>query len=33
VWSCRHAGLILVRMLLATFVPSGPLVLGLDDTI
>jgi hypothetical protein len=32
-WSCRHAGLILLRMLLATFVPSGPLVLGLDDTI
>ena len=33
VWSCRHAGLILLRMLLATFVPSGPMVLGLDDTI
>jgi hypothetical protein len=33
VWSCRHAGLILLRLLLATFVPSGPLVLGLDDTI
>jgi DDE superfamily endonuclease len=33
VWSCRHAGLILLRMLLATFVPRGPLVLGLDDTI
>ena len=33
VWSCHHAGLILLRMLLATFVPSGPLVLGLDDTI
>src|SRR3954469_21177906 len=33
VWNCRHAGLILLRMLLATFVPSGPLVLGLDDTI
>src|SRR3954447_14094373 len=33
VWSCRHAGLILLRMLLATFIPSGPLVLGLDDTI
>src|SRR4051794_33344042 len=31
VWNCRHAGLIL-RMLLTTFVPSGPLVLGLDDT-
>src|SRR3954465_10036158 len=33
VWSCRHAGLILLRMLLSTFVPNGPLVLGLDDTI
>jgi hypothetical protein len=33
VWSCRHAGLILLRMLLTNFVPSGPLVLGLDDTI
>src|SRR3954471_1029191 len=33
VWSCRHAGLILLRMLLATFVPTGPLVIGLDDTI
>lgn len=33
VWSCRHASLILLRMLLATFVPGGPLVLGLDDTI
>jgi DDE superfamily endonuclease len=33
VWNCRHAGLILLRMLLTTFAPSGPLVLGLDDTI
>lgn len=33
VWNCRHASLILLRMLVATFVPSGPLVLGLDDTI
>ena len=33
VWSGRHAGFILLRMLLATFAPSGPLVLGLDDTI
>ncbi len=32
-WNCRHASLILLRMLLAAFVPSGPLVLGLDDTI
>ena len=33
VWNCRHAGLVLLRMLLTAFVPSGPLVLGLDDTI
>src|SRR4051812_42724481 len=33
VWNCCHAGLVLLRMLLTAFVPSGPLVLGLDDTI
>jgi DDE superfamily endonuclease len=33
VWSCRRAGLILLRLLMAAFVPTGPLVLGLDDTI
>src|ERR1700730_13912158 len=33
VWSGRHASFILLRMLLATFAPSGPLVLGIDDTI
>ena len=33
VWSCRRASLVLLRLLLATFVPSGPLVIGLDDTI
>lgn len=33
VWSCRHASHILLRLLLAAFAPSGPLVLGLDDTI
>src|SRR5216684_971524 len=33
VWSCRHASLILLRLLVAAFVPTGPLVLGLDDTI
>jgi len=33
IWSGRHAGFILLRMLLSTFAPSGPLVLGLDDTI
>jgi hypothetical protein len=32
-WSCRRAGLILLRMLLDAFAPRGPLVLGLDDTI
>lgn len=33
VWSCRHASLILLRMLVRAFVPTGPVVLGLDDTI
>src|SRR5271169_3428732 len=33
VWSCRHASLILLRLLVGAFVPTGPLVLGLDDTI
>jgi hypothetical protein len=33
IWSCRHASFILLRLLLDTFAPSGPLVLGLDDTI
>jgi hypothetical protein len=33
VWSCRHASLILLRMLVAAFAPTGPLVLVLDDTI
>lgn len=33
VWSARHASFILLGMLLATFAPCGPLVLGLDDTI
>src|SRR5258707_8856484 len=33
VWSCRRASLILLRLLVAAFVPAGPLVLGLDDTI
>jgi len=33
VWSCRHASLFLLRLLVAAFVPTGPLVLGLDDTI
>lgn len=33
VWSCRYASLILLRLMLTAFAPSGPLVLGLDDTI
>jgi hypothetical protein len=33
VWFPRHASLILLRLLLTTFAPSGPVVLGLDDTI
>jgi hypothetical protein len=33
VWSPRAAAGILFRLLLAAFVPRGPVVLGLDDTI
>lgn len=33
VWFPRQASLILLRLLLTTFAPSGPVVLGLDDTI
>ena len=33
VWSPRAAGGLLFRLLLAAFVPRGPVVLGLDDTI
>ena len=33
VWNCRHASLILLRMLVAAFAPTGPLVLVIDDTI
>ena len=33
VWSPRAAGGVLFRLLLAAFVPRGPVVLGLDDTI
>ena len=32
-WSERGAARLLLRLLLAAFVPSGPLILGLDDTI
>jgi hypothetical protein len=33
VWSSRRASRILVYLLVATFVPDGPVVLGLDATI
>jgi DDE superfamily endonuclease len=33
VWSCRLASRILFHLLLTAFAPSGPIVLGLDDTI
>lgn len=32
-WSCRAAGRILLQALVTTFVPEGPLVIGIDDTI
>lgn len=32
-WSCREAARVLLGLLVARFVPSGPLVVGLDDTI
>jgi hypothetical protein len=32
-WSTRSAARLLLRLLLDTFVPSGPVILGLDDTI
>lgn len=32
-WSCRKAGRILLRLLVHSFAPEGPLVFGLDDTI
>ena len=33
VWSSRAASRVLLRLLLATFAPEGPLVLGIDETI
>ena len=33
VWSSREASRILLRLLIATFSPSGTIVLGLDDTL
>jgi hypothetical protein len=32
-WSCRHAGGVLLRLLVERFAPQGPLVFGLDETI
>lgn len=32
-WSPRAAAKILLNLLVSTFVPTGPIVLGLDDTI
>src|SRR5215467_5368277 len=32
-WNGRHASFVLLRILLAPFVPGGPLVMALDDTI
>jgi hypothetical protein len=32
-WSGRHAAFLLLGLLIATFVPAGPVILGLDDTI
>jgi DDE superfamily endonuclease len=32
-WSARRAARLLLRLLLDTFVPRGPVILGLDDTI
>lgn len=33
VWSSRKASFVLLRHLVAVFVPSGPIIIGLDDTI
>jgi hypothetical protein len=32
-WSARHAAWVLLKMLLESFAPTGPLVFGIDDTI
>jgi DDE superfamily endonuclease len=32
-WSALHGGKILLRLLVETFVPSGPVLLGVDETI
>ena len=33
VWSSREASRVLLRLLVETFVPDGPLILGLDETL
>ncbi|MEM9805497.1 MAG: transposase [Cyanobacteria bacterium P01_D01_bin.56] len=33
VWSSHQASFILLRHLIAVFAPTGPLIMGLDDTI
>ena len=32
-WSSRAAGRVLLRLLIGTFAPDGPLVVGLDETL
>jgi hypothetical protein len=32
-WSARQAGQVLLKLLVEAFVPSGPVILGLDETI
>jgi len=33
VWSGREASRVLLRLLVKTFVPNGPLVIGVDETL
>src|ERR671912_1797765 len=33
VWSSREVSRVLLRLLIEAFVPEGPLVLGIDDTL
>jgi hypothetical protein len=33
IWSSREASRLLLRLLVTAFVPCGPIVMGLDDTI
>jgi hypothetical protein len=33
VWSSREASRVLLRLLVETFVPEGPLVVGIDETL